>query len=107
MVFQGIDPLGLTEATRKTAYRLQIETADVNLVYDQLLMIEQDFNYGPRGYKKSNYDPPRLFNMGFIRWIFSGQDEIDRIITAAVRNWPPPKQFTRLDASVKSLKHFE
>lgn len=56
-------------------------------------MIEQDFNFGPEGSKISKYDPPRGFLMSFIRWVASGEDEVDKIITNAVRNWPPPVRF--------------
>lgn len=65
------------------------------LYYSQLLMAEQDFNYGPDGCKRSNFDPPRGFLMSFIRGVASGDNEIDRIITAAVRNYPPPAKYKR------------
>lgn len=74
-------------------FRMQLDEAIVNLVYTQLLMVEQDLNYGPQGTRTSSYDPPRGFLMSFIRWVASGEDEIDRIITSAVRNYPPPKRF--------------
>jgi hypothetical protein len=68
---------------------MQLDEADVNLFYTQLLMIEQDFSYA----EKSKLSPPREYLMRFIRWVYSGDDQIDKIITNAVRNWPPPVRY--------------
>ena len=97
-VYVGDDPetFGKKEVSAIN-FQMQLDEAIVNLVYTQLLMIEQDFNFGPEGTKKSKYDPPRGFLMSFIRWVASGEDEIDRIITAAVRNYPPPVRFKTLN----------
>jgi len=92
-VYEGCDPGELAQDVVALAFPMQLDEAIVNLVYTQLLMIEQDFNFGPGGTKKSQYDPPRGFLMSFIRWVASGEDEIDKIITNAVRNWPPPVRF--------------
>jgi len=92
-VYDGNDPEGLIQDIDSLTFPMQLDEAMVNLVYTQLLMIEQDFNFGPEGTKKSKYDPPRGFLMSFIRWIASGEDEIDKIITNAVRNWSPPVRF--------------
>ena len=92
-VYEGNDPEGLAQDVGALTFPMQLDEAIVNLVYTQLLMIEQDFNFGPEGTKKSKYDPPRGFLMSFIRWVASGENEIDRVITAAVRNYPPPARF--------------
>ena len=92
-VCEGQDPEKLAKGVVKLTFPMQLDEAGVNLVYTQLLMIEQDFNFGPEGTKQSRYDPPRGFLMGFIRWVASGEDEIDKVITAAVRNYPPPVRF--------------
>jgi hypothetical protein len=92
-VYDGSDPEELAQDVSAFTFPMQLDEAMVNLVYTQLLMIEQDFNFGPEGTRKSKYDPPRGFLMSFIRWVSSGEDEIDRIITAAVRNYPPPIRF--------------
>ena len=91
--YQGRDPMKFRNSLQRVEFPLRLDSTETNLYCAQLLMLEQDFNYGPRGCKKSKYDPPRLFTMGFIRWIASGEDQIDRIITAAVRNYPPPRRF--------------
>lgn len=92
-VYDGGDPEELAKDIAALIFPMQLDESVVNLVYTQLLMIEQDFNFGPEGERKSKYDPPRGFLMGFIRWVASGADEIDKVITAAVRNYPPPVRF--------------
>jgi hypothetical protein len=78
-VYRGQDPDGWRGRLEHFVFPMQIDEAAVNVYYTQLLMIEQDFNYGPRGCKASNYDPPRGYFMGFIRWIASSV-EIDKVI---------------------------
>lgn len=92
-VYKGDDPEELQQDVEGLIFPMQLDEAMVNLVYTQLLMVEQDFNYGPGGTRKSSYDPARGYLMSFIRWVASGEDEIDRIITNAVRNYPPPARF--------------
>ena len=92
-VFDGEDPEKLFSNVLNLKFPMQLDDPDVNLYYSQLLMTEQDFNYGPDGCKRSNFDLPRGFLMGFIRWVASGDNEIDKIITAAVRNYPPPAKY--------------
>ncbi len=92
-VYKGEDPEGFTQVLGNVQFPMQLDEPMVNLVYTQLLMIEQDLNYGPGGAKKSSFDPARGFLMAFIRWVASGEDEIDKIITSAVRNYPPPGRF--------------
>lgn len=88
-VFRGEDPEKLAKDFEGVKFRMQLDNCDVNLYYAQLLMIEQDFNYGKDGCKSSKYNPARTYLMGYIRWVASGDDEIDKIITGAVRNYPP------------------
>jgi hypothetical protein len=92
-IYEGSAPEELAQSVADLTFPMQLDEAIVNLVYTQLLMIEQDFNFGSEGTKRSKYDPPRGFLMSFIRWVASGEDEIDKIITNAVRNWPPPTRF--------------
>jgi hypothetical protein len=92
-IYQGDDPEKLVPEIGSLDFPMQLDEAMVNLVYTQMLMIEQDFNFDPAGPRKSKYDPPRGFLMSFIRWVASGENEIDKIITAAVRNYPPPTRF--------------
>jgi hypothetical protein len=125
-VYEGEDPKKLAPELRNIDFRMQLDSAEVNLYYAQLLMIEQDFNYVPkkelnrylvryvakkaRGReikvpmvkiageemekKVSNLNPPRDYLARFIRWIARGElEDIDDIITNAVRNRPANSQF--------------
>jgi len=99
-VYDGTDPEAMVPQVSNMRFPMQLDDPDVNLYYTQLLMIEQEFNYGPNGCKEGRVHPPREFLMRFIRWIASGEEEIDKIITNAVRNWPPPVRYTkRLNAA--------
>lgn len=91
-VYKGDDPVPLGKNVMGAQFPMQLDGADVNLFYAQLLMAEQDVNYGP-GKKHSSFDPARGFLMAFLRWVMSGEDQIDRVITAAVRNYPPNSRF--------------
>lgn len=92
-IFNGDAPEHYKDTLESLVFPMQLDGAYVNLAYTQLLMVEQDFNFGPAGNKVSKHDPPREFLMCFIRWVASQESEIDRVITAAVRNFPPPKKF--------------
>ena len=94
-VYDGEDPETLAPRVLKLKFQMQLDDPDVNLFYTQLLMIEQEFNYGPDGCKKGKVEPPREFLMRFIRWVESGDDELDRIIAVAVRNFPPPQRYMK------------
>jgi len=102
-VFNGEDPERLAPEALQLTFPMQLDDPDVNLYYAQLLMIEQDFNYGPKGRKKSNFDPPRTFLMGFIRWVASGEIDIDKIIFRAIKNKPPPHKYVRPKFSLKEF----
>lgn len=101
-IYAGKDPEKLTEINR-LKFRLYLDEPLVNLYYAQLLMIEQDVNFSKeakpgksgRSIRVSKYSPPRTFLMGFIRWALSEEVEIDRLLTAAVRNFPPPTKHAK------------
>lgn len=95
-VYEGADPEELATDVGRLVFPMQLDEAAVSLVYTQLLMIEQDFNFGGEGSKRSKFSPPRGYLMCFIHWVASGEDEIDKIITSAVRNYPPPARFGKL-----------
>lgn len=95
-IFKGEGPEVFKELETLN-FSMQLDNSYISLCYGQLLMIEQDFNYAPVGGRKSRHFPPREFLMCFIRWIASKENEIDKIVTAAVRNYPPPSKFKDLD----------
>ena len=93
LVYAQEDPVAVSRKVERLRFPMQLDEPDTILYYTQLLMIEQEFNYGPRGCKPGKVQPPREFLMRFIRWIASGEMEIDNIITAAVRNWAPRAEY--------------
>lgn len=71
-VYNGKDPELFVDELKRINFPMQLDEAEVNLYITQLLMIEQEFNYGPGGTKQSKLDPPREYLMRFIRWIAAG-----------------------------------
>ncbi|MFZ5799808.1 MAG: hypothetical protein ACOY3D_00295 [Candidatus Omnitrophota bacterium] len=95
-VFQGKSPEDYVEELRKVNFPMQLDDVEVNLYIAQLLMIEQDFNFGPGAPKKSKMEPPREYLMRFIRWVAAGDTQIDRIIFAAAgRKYPAPNKYSK------------
>ncbi|MCK4358951.1 MAG: hypothetical protein KAW92_09445 [Candidatus Cloacimonetes bacterium] len=93
-VYNGKDPNDYKRELRKINFPMKLDEAEVNLYLAQLLMIEQDFNFGPGAPKKSKLDPPREYLMRFLRWIAAGDTQIDRIIFAAAgRKYPAPEKY--------------
>lgn len=100
-VYNGEDPTTYASALRSLNFPMQLDDAEVNLYYVQLLMVEQDFNVK----ENSRVFPGRLFLMRFIRWVYSGNDQIDKIITCAVRNWPASPRYNEpIDCTAMSYK---
>jgi len=103
-VYEGEDPENFTDEMNKLNFPMQLDEPSINLYCAQLLMIEQDFNFSPgakpgmsgKQPKISKFNPPRKFLMGFIRWVASGDDEIDKIIFLAVTRRPPPKKYIQI-----------
>jgi len=94
-VYNGKDPEIYFEELREINFPMQLDEAEVNLCIAQLLMIEQDFNFGPGAPRQSKLDPPREYLMRFIRWIAAGDTQIDRIIFAAAgRKYPAPNKYS-------------
>jgi hypothetical protein len=94
-VYEKEDPAKYSPEALKLQFPMQLDDPDVTFYYMQLLMIEQEFNYGPLGCKHGKVLPPREFLMRFIRWVASGDEEIDRIIQLAVRNMPAPAKYSK------------
>jgi len=47
-VYEGEDPKKLALELKNIDFKMQLDSAEVNLCYAQLLMIEQEFNYVPK-----------------------------------------------------------
>lgn len=94
-VYNGADPISYAEELEKIDFPMKLDESETNLYVAQLLMIEQDFNFGPGAPKTSKLDPPREYLMRFLRWIAAGDTQIDRIIFAAAgRKYPAPKRYS-------------
>lgn len=95
-VFQGEDPEKFKDEVSEIEFPMMLDEAEANLYYAQLLMIEQDINYGPDSEKPSKLSPPRDYLMRFIRWVAAGDTQIDRIIFAAAgRKYPAPEKYSK------------
>ena len=96
-VYIGEDPVIFSEALEKIQFPMHLDENETNLFISQLLFIEQDFNFGPGAPKTSKMDPPREYLMRFLRWVASGDSQIDRIIFAAAgRKYPAPEKYSKL-----------
>lgn len=94
-MYGGKDPDGLADKVNNLEFPMKFDEPIVNLCYAQLLMIEQDINYGPGGTKQSKVNPPREYLMRFIRWTADEKAEIDKIIFAAAgRRYPAPVRYS-------------
>ena len=94
-VFEGSDPISHIDKLHNIDFPMHLDESEVNLYIAQLLMIEQDFNFGPDAPRKSKLDPPRKYLMMFLRWVASRDTQIDRIIFAAAgRKYPAPKKYS-------------
>jgi hypothetical protein len=91
-IYKGEDCGILMESASNRTFPMQLEKLDVNMVCAQLLMIKQEFNYGPDK-RETAYDPARGYLMAYIRWVLSNKNEIDKIVTAAVKEYIPPEKF--------------
>lgn len=98
LVFEAIQSIYLGQDPRKyvelaeLSFNGDLFPADVTVWLLQLMMIEQEINYGPGG-NVTYYHPPRDLLMSCVRWIQSGEyDEIDEIIKAGCSGCSP-KQF--------------
>ena len=95
-VYQGADPVGCSDAIATQQFPMHLDEAEVNLYVAQLLMIEQDLNFGPDGERKSKMNPPREYLMRFLRWVSAGDTQIDRIVFAAAgRKYPAPNKYAK------------
>jgi len=93
-VFKGQDPTLLIEKVCYLEFPMHLDEAEVNLYMTQLLMIEQDFNYGPDGPRETKLEIAREFLMRFIRWIAAADTQIDKIIFNLTRRYPAPKKYS-------------
>lgn len=88
-IFRGKDPDKFTEELLKMEFDKEKFPADITVYLAQMLMIEQEINFGP-GARDTNYDMPRDLLMSCIRWIYSEEyDNISEIISSARSGFAP------------------
>jgi len=81
-VYEGKDPNKFLSELQSLSFSKEGFPADVTVSLIQLMMIEQEINYGPGG-EWTRFNPPRDLFMSCIRWIFSGEYEtLDEVISA-------------------------
>ncbi len=93
-ICKGEDCIALIDSLDSKTFPMQLDSLDINMVLAQLLMIKQEFNYGPEK-RETAYDPARGYLMAYIRWVLSEKNEIDKIVTAAVKEYMPPESFDK------------
>lgn len=95
-VYNGAAPEQFSEELRVLNFPMQLDSSESNLCVAQLLMIEQDINFGPQSSKPSKMNPPREYLMRYFRWVASGEASIDRIIFAAAgRKYPASEKYSK------------
>ena len=96
-VYKGEDPLKFSKEISKMKFRMQLDSAIVNVCSAQLFMAEQEINY-----TKGKVQPPRAYLMGYIRMIRTGNFEIDKILWSSTRH-PPRKEFRTKETTLKDI----
>ena len=86
-IYSGGDPLEFKNELNGLKFKMQLDSALTNVCCSQLFMAEQDINY-----THGKIIPPRSFLMGYIRFVKSGQENIDKILWNSIRH-PPKKEF--------------
>jgi hypothetical protein len=82
-VFEGRSPSNFIDELEGLTFENEKFPSDVTVCLLQLMMIEQEINFGPGG-RTTHYHPPRDLLMSCVRWIHSGEyDDIGDIISAA------------------------
>ena len=86
-IYNGKDPLEFKGELEKMRFKMQLDPPLVNVCCTQLFMAEQDINY-----THGKIQPPRSFLMGYIRFIKTKQENIDKILWSSIRH-PPRNEF--------------
>ncbi len=86
-VFNGKDPLDFQEEVDKMNFPMKIDDTMIFLCTAQLFMAEQDINYSD-----GKVQPPRAYLMGYLRFISTKEQNIDKILWSSIRH-PPRQEF--------------
>jgi len=84
-IYSGEDPLKFKGQLNKLRLPEELDSSIITLCLIQMFMAEQDINY-----THGKVQPPRAFLMGYLRFIKTKQQNIDKILWSSTRH--PPKQ---------------
>lgn len=90
-IYSGEDPLAFEEQLKKLGLNDELDSSIITLCLIQLFMAEQDINY-----TTGKVQPPRAFLMGYLRFIKSKEQNIDKILWSSTRH-PPRIEFWKRD----------
>lgn len=90
-IFYGEDPEIVVERFRDETFEHELNSLLIIATLMQLFVVEQAINYT----SKSNFDPPTVFLLGWVRAVICGYKEIDNICMSIGR--PPSPRFTSMD----------
>ncbi|MEM3402237.1 MAG: hypothetical protein QXH08_03305 [Candidatus Hadarchaeales archaeon] len=96
-IYAGEDPDILLKDFDTYNFPMQIDPLDITFYLTQLFMVEQKITWGEGSGQESNYDPPHLFFMGYLRMVFDDAQEIDKICWGAANRNPPQARYTKYD----------
>jgi hypothetical protein len=86
-IYSGEDPLKFKERLKELNLSEELDPSIITLCLIQLFMAEQDINY-----TEGKVQPPRAFLMGYIRFIKTKEQNIDKILWSSIRH-PPRLEF--------------
>ena len=90
-VYEGESPDNYVDELEQMVFDDEMFPPDITVYLLQVMMVEQEINYGPGG-KKTNHKPPRDLLMSCVRWIFSDQYKaLEDVISAGYKDRVPNK----------------
>jgi len=93
-IYNGEDPLKFKAELKKLIVESEFDLPIITLCLIQLFMAEQDINY-----TNGKVQPPRAFLMGWLRFIKTQEQNIDKILWSSTRH-PPKQEFWKNFSSI-------
>lgn len=88
-IYKGEDPLKFKTKLKELDFPEELDSSLITLCLVQLFMAEQDINY-----THGKVLPPRAFLMGYLRFIKTQEQNIDKVLWSSTRH-PPRVEFWR------------
>jgi len=92
-IYNGEDPLKFKKELEQLGLEGEFDSSIITLCLIQLFMAEQDINY-----THGKVQPPRAFLMGYLRFIKTQEQNIDKILWSSTRH-PPRQEFWKENVS--------